>query len=52
MQPTTSNPQPATAIHGQFFLTKSTIRQIFTIPLLTEEALFTWAFQSWVSFTF
>ena len=33
----------------QFFLTMSTIKQILTITLLTEEALFTWAFQSWVS---
>ena len=39
----------ATAIHDQFFLTMSTIKQILTITLLTEEALFTWAFQSWVS---
>ena len=30
----------------QFFLTMSTIKQILTITLLTEEALLTWAFQS------
>ena len=43
------NPQPATAIHDQFFFTMSTIRQVLTIPLLMEEALFTWAFRRWVS---
>ena len=43
------NPQPATAIHGQFFLTISIICQVLTIPLLTEEALFTSVFWSWVS---
>ena len=41
MEPTTT-----TAIHGQFFLTMSTIKQVLIIPLLTEEALFTWAFRS------
>ena len=40
------NPQPATAIHGQFFLTMSTIRQVLSILLVTGEALFTWAFRS------
>ena len=34
------NSQPATAFHDQFFLTMSTIRQILTNPLLTEEASF------------
>ena len=43
------NPQPATTIHDQFFLTMSTTRQILTIPLLTEEAFFTWVFRRWVS---
>ena len=43
------NPQPATAIHGQFFLTMSTIRQVLSILLVTGEALFTWAFRSWAS---
>ena len=43
------DPQPATAIHGQFFFTMFTASQLLTIPLLTEEALFTWAFRSWVS---
>ena len=40
------NPQPATATHGQFFLTMSTIRQVLSILLVTGEALFTWAFRS------
>ena len=31
-------------VTDQFILTMSTTRQILTIPLLTEEALFTWAF--------
>ena len=44
------NPQPATEIHDQFFLTMSTIKQALTILLLMEKALFTWAFRSWVSF--
>ena len=35
------NPQPATAIHDQFFLTMFTIKQALAIPLLTKEALFT-----------
>ena len=39
--------QAATRIHDQFFFTTSTSSQILTIPLLTEEALFTWAFQKW-----
>ena len=43
------NPQPSTAIHNHFFLTVSTIRQVLIIPLLTENALFTWAFLRWVS---
>ena len=37
-----ANSEPATAIHDQFFLYMSTIRQVSAIPLLTEEALFTW----------
>ena len=39
------NPQLATTIHDQFFLTMSTTRQILTISLLTEDTLFTGAFQ-------
>ena len=39
------NPQPATTIHDQFFLTMSTIRLVLSFPLLTEETLFTWAFR-------
>ena len=39
------NPQLATTFHDQFFLTISTTTQILTIPLLTEEALFTCAFR-------
>ena len=42
------NPQPATTIHDQFFLTVSIIRQVLTIPLLTEEPFFTWTFRRWV----
>ena len=38
------NPQPTT-IHDQFVLTMSTTRQILTILLLTEEALFACAFR-------
>ena len=34
------------ATHDQFFLAMSTIRQVLIKPLLTEEALFYWAFQS------
>ena len=34
--------KPATTIHDQFFVTMSTTKQILTIPLLTEDALFTW----------
>ena len=45
MQPTTSNKDS-----WPIFLTMSTTRQVFTIPLWTEEALFTWAFRRWVSF--
>ena len=33
--------QPAAAIHDQFFLPMSTIRQVLTIFLLTEEVFFT-----------
>ena len=36
--------------HDQFFLTMSTIRQLLTIPLLMEEALFTQEFRRQVSF--
>ena len=39
------NPQPATMTHDRFFLTMSTFRQVLTVPLLMEEALFSWAFQ-------
>ena len=39
MQPTTNK-----TIYDQFFLTTPPIWQVLTIPLLTEEALFTWAF--------
>ena len=39
-----ANPDLATAIRDHFFLTMSTIRQALIIPLLTEEALFTWVF--------
>ena len=39
-----ANPDPATTIYDKFFLTMSSIRQVLTISLLTEEALFTWAF--------
>ena len=42
--------QPATAIHNQFSFTMSTIKQVFVIPLLTEETLFTTTFRRWVSF--
>ena len=38
-------PQPATTIDDQFFLTMSTIRQVFAILFLAEEALFTSAFR-------
>ena len=43
-----AKPQTAT-IHDQFFLTM--FRQVLAIPLLTEEALFTWVFRR-LSFTF
>ena len=39
MQPTTNK-----TIYDQFFLTMPPIWQVLTIPLLTEEASFTWAF--------
>ena len=39
-----ANPDLATAVCDHFFLTMSTNRQVLTIPLLTEEAIFTWAF--------
>ena len=38
------DPQPGTAIHDQYFFTMSTVKQVLTFPLLTEEALFTWTF--------
>ena len=41
MQPTTSNSNS----RSLFFFTMSTIRQVLTITLLMEEALFTWAFR-------
>ena len=44
-----ANPEPATAIHDQYLLIMSTIRQVLTIPLLTEETLFTWKFRRLVS---
>ena len=34
------------ATQDQFFLTMPTIRQVLINPLLAEEALFSWAFQS------
>ena len=42
-------PQQTITVQDQFVLTMSTIRQVLTIPLLLKEALFTWAFQGWVS---
>ena len=36
-----ANPEPAAAIHDQFSLIMSTIKQTLTIPLLMKEALFT-----------
>ena len=44
-----ANPEPAAAIHDQFFLTMSTIKQTLTIPLLTKEASFTYVSRRWVS---
>ena len=40
-----ANPEPATAIHDQYLLIMSTVRQVLRIPLLTEETLFTWKFR-------
>ena len=39
-----ANLELAIATRDHFFITMSTISQVLTIPLLTEEALFTWAF--------
>ena len=45
-----NQPKRCNATHNdQYFFTMSTTRQILTIRLLAEEALFTWAFQRWVS---
>ena len=41
-----NQPKRSNAPHNdQYILTMSTTRQILAIPLLAEEALFTWAFR-------
>ena len=44
-----NNSKTSNNVSRPIFLSMSTTRQVLTVSLLMEEALFTWAFRRWVS---